>query len=207
LRFLRPLSIEPQSFYASRLNLSREYSRLIFLARGLALFFCGKLCNPVQKSARLCEVMSLVRRGQHFGKVIDDRAPRLFFMLLSCTFSRQRCVAGHAQSCRRALQGKQGSTSGTYGRRRAAQHPNLELPYRPERFRTARESYGARTSFRANESAGDAVVGAGMVLPIAHRQGGPRSMARKPSASFSTKSWARHFQKRPRLAKTAHRLL
>ena len=43
--------------------------------------------------------------------------------------------------------------------------------YRPERFRTSRESYGARTSFGVNESAGEAVVGAGMVLPTAHRQG------------------------------------
>ena len=43
--------------------------------------------------------------------------------------------------------------------------------YRPERFRTSRESYGARTSFGVNESAGEAGVGAGMVLPTAHRQG------------------------------------
>src|SRR6516165_4870097 len=106
------------------------------VARIFLLHFLGKrscplfLWKPVYdcaKKPRLCDVMSLVCSGQHFGKVIDDRVPRLVLMLLSRTFSRQRCVAGHAQSCRRALQGKQGSTSRTYGRRRTAQHPNLEL--------------------------------------------------------------------------------
>ena len=44
------------------------------------------------------------------------------------------------------------------------------------------------------EPAVNAVVGAGMVRPIAHRQG-RTSMARKPSASFSRKCWRSSFQK------------
>ena len=69
-------------FYASRLNLSREYSGPVFLARGLALFFCGNLFNPVQNSRGLSGVMPSVGRNQHVVEIIDDRPTRFVLYAL-----------------------------------------------------------------------------------------------------------------------------